>query len=75
MFREIYCQHFFIRGAQANHFEVNVPSMMQAQVKTRARGHTDLYRALINKQLVAGGHEQQVRAEIYSSQVTETECQ
>jgi hypothetical protein len=42
-------------------------------VKIRPRGHADLYRALIDQQLTVGSHEQEVRAEIYSSQVTETE--
>jgi hypothetical protein len=73
MFKDIYCQRFFVRGAQAKYFAVNVPSEGQALVKTRPRGHADLYRALINEQLTVGSHEQVVRAEIYSSQVTETE--
>jgi hypothetical protein len=73
MFKDIYCQRFFVRGAQAKYFAVNVPSEGQTLVKTRRRGHADLYRALINEQLTVGGHEQEARAEIYSSQVTETE--
>ncbi|KAK7177672.1 hypothetical protein PSPO01_16282 [Paraphaeosphaeria sporulosa] len=72
-FKEICCQRFFNCGAQAKYFEVNVPSEVQTLVKTRPRGHADLYRALIDEQLTAGSHEQEVRAEIYSSQVTKTE--
>jgi hypothetical protein len=34
MFREIYYQRFFIRGAQAKYFEVNVPSKVQMLVKS-----------------------------------------
>ncbi|KAK7177480.1 hypothetical protein PSPO01_16471 [Paraphaeosphaeria sporulosa] len=60
-------------GGLPKYFEVNVPSEVQTLVKTRPRGHADLYRALIDEQLTAGSHEQEVRAEIYSSQVTKTE--
>jgi hypothetical protein len=73
MFKGIYCRRFFVRGAQAKQFAVNVPSEGQTLVKSRARGNADVYRALLNEQLTIGGHEQEGRAEIYSSQVTETE--
>jgi hypothetical protein len=73
MFREIYCQRFFIRGAQAKYFEVNVPSPVQELVKSRPRGHADVLRALIDEQLTAGNDEQDAQAQIYNSQVSKTE--
>jgi hypothetical protein len=72
-FKEIYCQRFFVSGAQANYFKVNVPSKVQTLVKARPTRHTDVYRALIDEQLTAGSYEQETRAHIYSSQITQTE--
>ena len=51
VFREIYCQRFFASGAQSSFFTVNVPDEAQDLVKTRPRGHADVFRALINEQL------------------------
>ncbi|KAK7177297.1 hypothetical protein PSPO01_16657 [Paraphaeosphaeria sporulosa] len=73
VFREVYCQRFFVQGVQASFFEVNVPEKVQKLVKARLRGHTDVYRALIDEQLTAGNYEQDARAQIYSSQVSKTE--
>ena len=56
MFKEIYCQRFFVCSAQAKYFEVNVPSALQTLAKSRPKEHTDLYRALIDEQLTAGNH-------------------
>jgi hypothetical protein len=46
---------------------------MQELVKSRPRGHTDVFQALIDKQLTAGNYEQEARAQIYNSQVSKTE--
>jgi hypothetical protein len=46
---------------------------VQELVKTRPREHADLYRALIDEQLTAGNYEEDVRAQVYSSQVSKTE--
>jgi hypothetical protein len=73
MFSEVFCQRFFAYGAQSSFFTVNVPDQVQDLVKTRPRGHADVYRALINEQLTAGNHEQNARAQIYNSQVSKTE--
>jgi hypothetical protein len=73
VFQEIYCQRFFVSGAQSSFFTVNVPDQMQELVKSRPRGHADVFRALIDEQLTAGNHEQEARAQIYNSQVSKTE--
>jgi hypothetical protein len=73
VFQEIYCQHFFVSGAQSSFFTVNVPNQMQELVKSRLRGHADAFWALIDEQLTAGNHEQEARAQIYNSQVSRTE--
>jgi hypothetical protein len=73
VFREIYCQRFFVQGIQASFFKANVPKQVQELVKARVRGHADLYRALIDEQLTVGKHGRDVRAKIYSSQVSKTE--
>jgi hypothetical protein len=73
VFREVYCQLLFVSGAQSFFFTVNVPDQVQELVKNRSRGHADVFRALINEQLTAGNHEQDARAQIYSSQVSKTE--
>jgi hypothetical protein len=72
-FSEVYCQRFFVNGAQSSFFTVNVPDQVQDLVKSTPRGHADVYRALIDEQLTAGNHEQDARAQIYSSQVSKTE--
>jgi hypothetical protein len=72
-FSEVYCQRFFVSGAQSSFFTVNVPNQVQDLVKSRPRGHADVYRALIDEQLTAGNHEQDARAQVYSSQVSKTE--
>jgi hypothetical protein len=73
MFAEVFCQRFFASGAQSSFFTVNVPDQVQDVVKTRPRGHADVFRALINEQLTAGNNEQDARAQIYNSQVSKTE--
>jgi len=73
MFSEVFCQRFFVSGAQSSLFTVNVPDPVQDLVKTRPRGHVDIYRALIDEQLTAGNHEQDIQAQIYNSQVSKTE--
>jgi hypothetical protein len=73
MFSEVYCQRFFVSGAQSCFFTVNVPDQVQELVKNRLRGHADVFRALITEQLTAGNHEQDARAQIYSSYVSKTE--
>jgi hypothetical protein len=67
MFSKVFCQRFFVAGAQSSFFTVNVPNQVQDLVKSRPRGHADVYRALINEQLTAGNHEQDARAQVYSS--------
>jgi hypothetical protein len=42
-------------------------------VRTRLRGYADVYRTLIDEQLIAGNNEQNAIAQVYSSQVTKTE--
>jgi hypothetical protein len=49
MFSEVFCQCFFVSGAQSFFFTVNVPDQVQDLVKTRPRGYADVYRALIDK--------------------------
>jgi hypothetical protein len=73
IFSEVFCQRFFTYSAQSSFFTVNVPDQVQDLVKTRPRGHADVYRALIDEQLSAGNHEQDARAQVYSSQVSKTE--
>jgi hypothetical protein len=46
---------------------------VQDLVKTRPRGHANVYQALIDEQLSAGNDEQNARAQVYSGQVTKTE--
>jgi hypothetical protein len=72
VFREVYCQRLFVSGAQSFFFTVNDPDQVQELVKNRSRGHADVFRALVNEQLTAGNHEQDARAQIYSSQVSKT---
>jgi hypothetical protein len=67
IFQEIYCQRFFISSAQSSFFTVNVLDQVQELVKSRPRGHADVFRVLIDEQLMAGNHEQDARAQIYSS--------
>ncbi|KAI1663260.1 DUF3505 domain containing protein [Pyrenophora tritici-repentis] len=73
MFTKVYCQRFFAAGAQSSFFTVNVPDKVQELVKSRPRGHADVFRALIDEQLTAGNDEQDARAQIYNSQVSKTE--
>jgi hypothetical protein len=73
MYHEVFCQRFFVTGAQGSFFTVNVATPVQELVKTRPREHADLYRALIDEQLTAGNYEEDVRAQVYSSQVSKTE--
>jgi hypothetical protein len=73
MFSEVFCQRLFAAGSQSSFFTVNVPNQVQDLVKSRPRGHADVYRALIDEQLTAGNHEQDARAQVYSSQVSRTE--
>ncbi|KAF2741810.1 hypothetical protein M011DRAFT_491054 [Sporormia fimetaria CBS 119925] len=73
MFSEVFCQRFFVFGVQSSFFTVNVPDQVQDLAKTRPRGHTDIYRALIDKQLTAGNQQQDAQAQIYNSQVSKTE--
>jgi hypothetical protein len=40
---------------------------MQELVKSRLRGHADVFWALIDEQLTAGNYEQEARAQIYNS--------
>jgi hypothetical protein len=56
MFKDIYCQRFFVCCPQAKYFAVNVPSKGQTMVKIRLKGNPYLYRALINKQLIVGSY-------------------
>lgn len=58
MFTEVYCQRFFVSGPQSSFFTVNVSDQVQELVKSRPRGHADVFRALINEQLAAGNNEQ-----------------
>ncbi|KAF2628300.1 hypothetical protein BU25DRAFT_458140 [Macroventuria anomochaeta] len=58
MFTKVYCQRFFASGAQSSFFTVNVPDPVQELVKSRPRGHADIFRALIDEQLKAGNDEQ-----------------
>jgi hypothetical protein len=67
VFREIYCQRFFVSGAQSSFFTVNVPNQVQELVKNRPRGYTDVFQALIDEQLTVGNYEQDARTQIYSS--------
>ena len=73
MFAEVFCQRFFASGAQSSFFTVNVLDQVQDLVKARPRGHSDVFRALIDEQLTAGNKEQDARAQIYNSQVSKTE--
>jgi hypothetical protein len=73
MFAEVFCQRFFASGAQRSFFTVNVPDQVQDLVKTRPRGHANVFRALINKRLTAGNDEQDARAQMYKNQVSKTE--
>jgi hypothetical protein len=73
MFSEVFCQRFFVTGAQSSFFTVHVPDQAQEMAKSRLRGHANVFRALIDEQLMAGNHEQDARAQIYSSQVSKTE--
>jgi hypothetical protein len=73
MFTKVYCQRFFASGAQSSFFTVNVPDPVQELVKSRPRGHADIFRALIDEQLTAGNDEQDARAQIYNSQASKTE--
>jgi hypothetical protein len=43
MFAEVFCQRFFASGAQSSFFTVNVPDQVQDLVKTRPRGHADVF--------------------------------
>jgi hypothetical protein len=71
-FQEIYCQRFFVSGAQSSFFTVNVPNQVQELVKSRPQGHADVYRALVDEQLAAGIREQDDQAQIYNRQVSKT---
>jgi hypothetical protein len=73
IFTEVYCQRFFVSSAQSSFFTVNVLNQVQELVKSRPRGHADVFRALIDEQLTAGNKEQDARAQIYNSQVSKTE--
>jgi hypothetical protein len=73
MFSKVFCQRFFVTGAQSSFFTVNVSTQVQKLVKSRPRGYANVFRALINEQLTAGNEEQDTRAQIYNSQVSKTE--
>jgi hypothetical protein len=67
MFTEVFCQRFFAAGAQNSFFTVNVLDQVQYLVETRPIGHANVFRALIDAQLIAGSNEQDARARIYNS--------
>jgi hypothetical protein len=67
LFCEVYCQRFFVSGAQSSFFTVNVLDQVQELVKSRPRGHADVFRALIDEQGTAGNGAQDARAQIYNS--------
>jgi hypothetical protein len=73
MFSEVFCQRFFATCAQSSFSTVNVPDQVQELVKSRLRAHADVFWALIDEQFTAGNHEQDAKAQIYSSQVSKTE--
>jgi hypothetical protein len=67
VFREVYCQRFFVCGAQSFFFTVNVPDQVQELVNSRLRGHANVFQALIDEQLTAGNERQDARAQVYNS--------
>jgi hypothetical protein len=46
---------------------------VQELVKSRPKGHANVFQALIDEQLTAGNEEQDAQAQIYNSQVSKTE--
>jgi hypothetical protein len=72
-FSEVFWQRFFVSGAQSSFFTVNVPNQVRDLVRSRPKGHANIYRALIDEQLKAGNHEQDVGTQIYRSLVLKTE--
>lgn len=73
MFKEVYCQRFFISCHQSSFFVVHVPPKLQNLMAKPQTRKVDLLRAIINEQLHAGILEQQVIAQTYSSPVAKTE--
>jgi hypothetical protein len=67
VFRKVYCQRFFVCGAQSFFFTVNVPDQVQELVNSRLRGHANVFQALIDEQLTAGNERQDARAQVYNS--------
>jgi hypothetical protein len=43
MYHEVFCQRFFVTGAQSSFFTVSVATPVQELVKTRPREHADVY--------------------------------
>jgi hypothetical protein len=61
-----------VQGVQASFFRVNVLNQVKGLRKTRLRGHTIVYRPLIDEQFTTGSYELDARAKIYNSQVSRT---
>ncbi|KAH5618970.1 hypothetical protein HBI23_245980 [Parastagonospora nodorum] len=73
IYREVYCQRFFVSSHQSSFFTICVCTQVQKLAKSRPRGHADVLRALVDEQLTAGTCAQDARAKIYNSQVSKTE--
>ncbi|PSN58805.1 hypothetical protein BS50DRAFT_509763, partial [Corynespora cassiicola Philippines] len=74
MFSEVFCQRFFVSGAQSSFFSVHLPSSVEKQATARPeRRNADLLRALVAEQLDVETREREAKEHTYSSQTSRTE--
>jgi hypothetical protein len=69
--QDVFCQRFFVAGAQSSFFAVYVPP--QETARETLGQDAALYQALVDAQLAADSLEREVREKLYSSQVSKTE--
>lgn len=76
MFYEVFCQRFFVAGAQSSFFAVHVPSQADKMVNIRRAQpsrNVELLKALVDEQLDLDTLEHEVVAKTSSIHTTKTE--
>jgi hypothetical protein len=71
MTQDVFCQRFFVAGAQSSFFALHVPP--QESARETPGQDAAIYQAWVQGQLAEDGLEREVREKVYSSQVSKTE--
>jgi hypothetical protein len=71
MTQDVFCQRFFVAGAQSSFFAVHVPP--QESARETPGQDAAIYQAWVQEQLAEDGLEREVREKMYSSQISKIE--